>query len=232
MGGPMATADLTSRGAAQRAGPARPVNTVGGAGRRRRLVRGGLAVLLILGSAVAAVAVGATVGGRTPVLAAARDLAAGTVLSEADVRAVSVAADPQAGLIPASHLPRVVGSTVAVPVVAGTLLPAAALGEPRWPPMGKALAAVAVDPGRFPPGLSPGARVAVIIAASPDAAGVSDEVGASEPVRVTGTVVSVSAVGGGAPSTVVSLLLDEPDAAMVAAAPPERIALLQLGGGG
>lgn len=223
-----ATPDTASPPRLPHAGPG---GRAGNPTRRRRLMRGALAVVLIAGCAAAAVLVGSWVGGRVAVLAAARDLPAGHVVSEADLRVLSVAADPQAGLIPAADKTRVTGSTTAFPVASGTLLVDTLLGRTRWPVPGKAVAALALKPGRYPPGLSAGTAVSVIIAPPPEAATTSDDPDV-EPRRAAATVISVVAPpDGGGGATVVSLLMDEADAEMVAAAAADRVALVQTGGG-
>ena len=68
-------------------------------------------------------------GDRVPVLAVARPVAAGQSIQAADLRQVSTADDPSLGLVPASQATWVVGRTAVAPLLQGTLLTRAMLGD-------------------------------------------------------------------------------------------------------
>ena len=99
---------------------------------------------------------------RTPVLVAAHDLAAGTVLQPDDVRAVELAGDSEfmAGLVSDGELDVIVGSRLGVPLESGLPLPRAALGEvvPAPPALTLAVPAIHAVGGT----LRPGDRVTVL----------------------------------------------------------------------
>ncbi|MCA1684100.1 MAG: SAF domain-containing protein, partial [Actinobacteria bacterium] len=78
----------------------------------------------------------ATLGGRTPVLAVARPVAAGQVFTAADVRQVPAVDDAGLGLIPASQATAVVGRTAVVPLLPGTLVTRTVVGQAAFPPAG------------------------------------------------------------------------------------------------
>ena len=108
---------------------------------------------------VAAVLVGARVIGASsqtsPVWAAERNLAAGTVLSQGDLTTVDVnlGANSALYLSPGSTEP--IGMTVVGPMVAGELLAASAVGESA----DGRVVAVGVEPGNMPPGVAHGSTI-------------------------------------------------------------------------
>lgn len=101
---------------------------------------------------------------RHAVLAVARPVAAGDVLTRDDLHTIEVNAPSSAGLVAAGDLNRIVGRAAAVPLVAGSLLASGHLGSARGLESGQAAVGLLLDPGRFPPGLRSGDRVAVVSA--------------------------------------------------------------------
>jgi hypothetical protein len=101
---------------------------------------------------------------RQAVLAVARPVAAGNVLTRDDLRTIKVSADTGAGLVAARDMNRIVGRTAAVPLVAGRLLAPGHLGSASGLDSGQAAVGLLLEPGRFPPGLRAGDRVAVVSA--------------------------------------------------------------------
>jgi Flp pilus assembly protein CpaB len=99
---------------------------------------------------------------RTPVLVAAHDLAAGTVLQPGDLRAVELAGDGEfvAGLTSEAELDAVLGSRLGVSLASGLPLPQRALGEvgPAAPALTLAVPALHALGGT----LRPGDRVTVL----------------------------------------------------------------------
>jgi hypothetical protein len=138
-------------------------------------------------------------------------VAAGEVISEADLRVARVVPDPVVQLVAASDRGLVVGRTAAVPLAAGSLLSPGQVGAVVWPPAGQSVLAVPVATGRVPAGLAPGSAVSVLPADQPALAG------GQAPAAVPAVVVAVEApnVAG---IRVVSLLLGELQARQVAAA--------------
>lgn len=175
---------------------------------------------------------------RAPVLTVAGPVAAGQVLTDADLLVVRIVPDPAVAVVPEARRASVVGRTVTLPLAAGSLLSDNVLGPAAsWPPAGQSVIAVPVKAGRAPAGLAPGVRVTVVLAprASSGASGSAADSGASaRRLQAPAAVVAVS--GGAAPANdggagVVSLLMASPDAERVAAAGGE-VALLVQGGGG
>lgn len=213
-----------------------------------------LGTALVLVCALAAVVLSVRAGGRVPVLALARDMPAGEVITSADLRVVQVAAGDVA-TVSADQEAAVVGQPLTVPRPAGTLLSPDDVGSVNWPPPGRAIAAVALPVGAFPPGLTAGAKVAAVVSpetaavASRSPAGGTKSGGAADARSswLPGTVVSVLPDGehggdaswgtstGGvgedaevATGAVVSLLMDENSAAAIGAAAAGTVRLVQL----
>jgi len=188
-------------------------------------------VLLVAVSALAFTLISARLGGRQPVLVLARAVPAGQVLASGDLRTVEVAAGADAGLVPVTARRQVTGRPAALPLAAGTLLTAADLGPAAFPPPGRAVAAVPVKPGQFPPALAAGDRVAVLpVPAAGSTPGASSGQPASPAAPVTATVTSVSAPAADG-TAVVSLLLAQASALQVSAMTPGQASLVLLAPG-
>ena len=102
-------------------------------------------------------------GNREPVLALARPVAAGQVITASDLRVVSISTAGPVSVVPAWRQDRVAGRTATASLPAGSLLAAADVGAAS-PRRGRAWLGVALKPGRYPPGLSPGQHVGVLTA--------------------------------------------------------------------
>jgi hypothetical protein len=100
---------------------------------------------------------------RVPILVAARDIAVGEVLQLDDTAEVLMVVDDRLGLIEADSASAIVGSPLAVPVVAGTPLTEAMLSTPTWPEEGRAVTTLLLAAGKFPVEAQPGWRVAVYV---------------------------------------------------------------------
>lgn len=206
--------------------------------RRRRLpfiALGGLLVIVcVLGYAWGAV----RLGDRIQVLAVARPVAAGQALTAADVKQVSAAQDPAVPLIAVGQASQVVGRTVVVPLVAGTLLTPSMLGDAAFPPSGKVTASVALKPGQYPEGLTNGARVAVYVTSAASGGGgqpaapSAAKAAGTAPQQLRAVVLGVNLAGDGQGSTVITLLLDASDGASLAGAPAGGVVLMQTAPGG
>jgi len=201
--------------------------------RRRRIrpARVLLGVLLVLLLALAGVVVAVRVDTRVPVLAAAKAIGAGQVVTASDVTVVKVASDGGLATLPAAQVSTVVGRVATVPLVAGTLLSPAQFGGPAWPGSGEAVIAVPVKPGRLPSGLGAGAKVTVLVVpGNTPGAPAGSSGGQQGPVeQATATVVSVEAAEDQSGATVVTLLLAAGEATRIASAAGD-VALVQVGG--
>ena len=122
-------------------------------------------------------------GSREPVLALARPVAAGQVITASDLRVVDVSAAGPVSVVAAARQAQVAGRTATASLLAGSLLAAGDVGAP-FPGRGQAWLGVALTPGRYPPGLSPGQHVGVLAAPGR---------GGRAPARVAGYGVVLSA---------------------------------------
>lgn len=190
-----------------------------------------MGVLLVLACTVGGVLLSLAAGDRQPVLALARAVSVGQALSTADLREVSIAADPAMSTMAASQVSTVVGRTMATSLPAGSLLTPDVLGAPLVPSPGKAITALALKPGMFPPELTPGARVAVVFVPSSATGPSSVFASPSAPATWQAIVTGVTARAD-EQITVVSLQLPEAAARQVAAVPTGQLSAVMLPGSG
>jgi hypothetical protein len=175
-------------------------------------------------------------GNRQPVLALARPVAAGQVITAADLEVVRVSVAGPVSLVPASRQAEVAGSTAAVSMPAGSLLASSDIGTPP-PVRGQVRLGVALKPGQYPPDLAAGQDVDVLAAPSSAASGSSSGSGSASvalPVGVA-VVLSVSpaSVSGSSGETVAELQVPVDAMPQVAAANAAgQIALAAIPAGG
>lgn len=193
-----------------------------------------LGVVLVIAFAAAAVIVSMQLDNRRPVLVLARPVTVGHILSIQDFRQVPVSSDAGLDAVPAAESSTVVGRPAAFSLPAGAMVTHSSVGAPAIPTGGQAVAAVALKAGQFPPALTPGARVAVLVSASSSTTATSGTNGAQLAAPIAQWTATVTEVGAGPDqqSTVVSLQLPEADARQLAIAPSGQIGLVALSGGG
>lgn len=197
-------------------------------GRRRRSVPHLVVGAVLVASCAAGGVWWSTVAGdRVPALVLARSVTLGAILTAPDLHEVNVALDGTVDAIPAREVSSIVGQRLAVSLPAGVLLPRRALGEPAGPPAGRAVAALALEPGQAPTDLGAGMTVLVMLTADPNAGS-----GGAATVPMGGwrglvTTVADTPSGQG---RVVSVELGVDDARRVAAAPIGRLSLVVVGG--
>lgn len=216
----------TRRAADGRAGlPALPVP------RRRNWALAATGVLVVAVCALVFAAGWERAGDRQPVLAVARDVAAGQLLTSADLQIVRVSVAGPVSLIPAAQEASVVDRPTAGPLPAGTLLTPADVGPPA-PAWGQADLGVAVKAGQYPPDLSAGQTVDVL--ATPAASsGVSSQDVPAPALPVGQAVVLGVSVNAGAGAMVVELTLSQnmlPQVAAAAAAGQIDLVTVPAGG--
>lgn len=137
----------------------------------RRPRRPALAVagaLLVLLCGIASAALASAGNDRLKVLALARDVQAGQVLTSADLRVAELSGSGLQAL-GAEGKSGVLGHTVTATLPAGTLLNASMLTPAPVPASGQQLVAVAVKPGGVPEQAAPGRDVSLIQVASSSA---------------------------------------------------------------
>jgi hypothetical protein len=202
-------------------------------GRRRNWALAVIGGLVVVICAIGFAAGWAHAGDRQPVLALVRPVAAGQVLTAADLTVVRAGVSGPVSLVPASQEPGVLGHPVAVPLPAGALLAPGDVGLPVLG-AGQQELGVALKPGQYPPDLSAGQTVNVLSTPAPSAAGSSSSSsspGAALPVgQAVVLAVDPSATAG---VTVVELRLSQnaaPQVAAVAATGQISLAMITAGG--
>lgn len=184
---------------------------------------------MAIGAALAAVAIGGNVivysnlDQRTEVLQVVRDVPAGAQLVAADLRPVQVGADASVRIVSADQVGSVVGQHAKVRLVAGSLVVTESLQPAPLVSPGAAVVAVQVPEGALPLGLRERSQVQLVLA--PGRTGDVDTI-VVVPGRVVGLPVGSSAVTG---RVSLSVEVDEPVAATVAASDDVRVVLMEPG---
>jgi hypothetical protein len=173
--------------------------------------------MLVVGSALVFATIWARAGSETRVLVLTRSVDAGHVLTSSDLHSANVSTGQGVATVLATSESSVVGRTTAVPLTAGSLLNAGALGSGRELRSGEAMVGLALKPGTFPSSLVPGDHVRVV-----DTTAATSTSGTAAPARTssggaTGVVMAIEADASAADgSAVVSLRVDDEDADGVA----------------
>ena len=150
----------------------------------------------MLAAGVALVALGAlgavylvqAVGQTVPVVAVARDVAAGERIERADLTVAEVSSDPALSPIPAAELAGLVGQRAAVALTAGSVLTDAAVTDQLLPAAGQSLVGIALTAAQLPAEpLRAGDSVRII-----DTPTSQGEPPATTPASIAGQVVSVT----------------------------------------
>jgi hypothetical protein len=185
-------------------------------------------VLLVIGGALAFADASLHLGSREEVLVVAEPLAAGQVITSSDLETVRVSTGSGLQVVPAGDEASVVGSSVAVPLVAGALLTRAEVGSTAPVASGSDVVAVGLKAGQYPPDLAPGDRVQVVPVTSPSSSSLTPT---GTPVSATVLAVDVASVASDSP-TVFSLQVSRSDADEVAAlAAANEASLIQVASG-
>jgi hypothetical protein len=204
-------------------------------GRRRSVPLAAGGVVLVVVCALVFAEGWLAAGHRQPVLALAQPVAAGQVITAADLETVRVSAAGPVSLVPASRQAEVVGSTAAASLPAGTLLAGSDIGTPP-PVKGQVRLGIALKPGAYPPDLAAGQDVDVLATPAAAASGSSSSGGAPAALPVGEAVVlsvSLAAASSGSGDTVVEIQVPADAMPQVAAANAAgQIALATIPAGG
>jgi hypothetical protein len=131
--------------------------------RRRRPALLALGVALAAAGGLLAATLTMRAGDRVPVLAVARSVAVGDVVSANDLTEARIAIDPNLAPIPAGQLDSVVGKVATVPLQPGTLLTRSELTATAVPAAGRQLVGVLLKPGQLPARpLAPGQPILIV----------------------------------------------------------------------
>lgn len=189
--------------------------------RRLRSLPYAAAGTVLVTAAVVTVAVTfVSIGGRVPVLVVDRPVQVGQPIASEDLRTVDIAPGTLTGLVRVDHESEVVGQPAALPLVPGEVLTRQLVGASTFPPVGSAVATVALKAGSFPQHLASGSHVQVVAPAT----------ATGTPAQVVAKVATVTEVS--TPSdqgdAVVSMLTDEESAKAVSSQPPGTLSLILL----
>jgi hypothetical protein len=199
-------------------------------GRRRSLPYLLLGALLVIACTATFLLISVNSSDRQPVLALARGVTVGQILTPQDLRQVNVAVDPGVSVVDAGQATSMVGKKMSVSLPAGALLTPDSVGAPAVPVAGQAIASLALKAGQFPAEVAPGARVSVVFVPA-GAGGSSASPPASDTATVWPGVVTSVTTPPNEQDTVVSVQLAEAAARQVAAIPVGQLSLVLLSGG-
>ncbi|WP_418153408.1 SAF domain-containing protein [Actinoalloteichus caeruleus] len=193
-------------------------------GRRRSGPHLAVGALLVVTCTAGSVWLWSNAGERRAVLAIARPVTAGQVLTAGDLREVRIAADADVHLVDAAEADTLLGRALGTSLPAGSLLTPEAVSASLVPAADHAVTAVALDEGQVPPELAAGASVSLVAA--------RDEHGPRQGVREWPATVLGVAAQDTTSTTVVSVQLHPDAATQVAALPAGAVSIVVLPAGG
>jgi hypothetical protein len=185
-----------------------------------------LGVIVVLGSGLGFALWASSLGGRLDVLAVARYVRAGQILTATDVKVVRVGADPAVPILRSAELDRVVGRVAVTSIESGGLLRPSDLLDRSLIGEDRAVVGVGLKGGAVPIGsLRVGDTVEVVAVSAPNATGGT---GRGE-VLATATVFETHAADPATGAVVISLLVPRSRAVAIAdAAGAERVRLVLI----
>ncbi|CAM3756010.1 SAF domain-containing protein [Kibdelosporangium persicum] len=209
----------------------KPASRLRGTKRRRSVPHLLLGALLVLACAAGFLLVSLNSANRRPVLALAKPVVVGQVLTAQDLKQANVAVDSEVAVVDANQAASLVGKTMSVNLPAGALLTRDAVSGAGVPAAGKALAALALKVGQFPPEVAPGNHVSVVFVP-----GQTGAVPASPPAPDSTTAWPAVVTSVTSPPnqqvTVVSVQLSQAAARQIAAVPAGQLSIVMLPGSG
>lgn len=135
--------------------------------RRVRLPELAVGLVVVVGFALAAVLWQLNATQKEPVLAAARDLSRGDVLTARDLRVVYVAADDPIAHVGRADSARLIGRTVVSDVEAGALLTPAMTADGAAVAAGEGVVGLSLEPGQVPTTRLRAGDLVNVVAAAP-----------------------------------------------------------------
>ena len=161
--------------------------------RRRRPALLALALAMVVVGALGAAYLATSLGQTSPVIALAREVPWGQVITAADLVEARVTADPALAPIPYDERDQVIGMVAATTLVPGSLLTRDAVTEQLLPPAGQHLVGVGVSAVQVPASpLRPGDEVLLVPVAG---SGAGDASTPGTPRTVAATVVRSGSPG-------------------------------------
>jgi Flp pilus assembly protein CpaB len=195
---------------------------------RRRDLRVVIGLALLLAGVLGTVGVVQRAGQRIPVLVMARDVPAGQLIGELDVRVTELGLAPGVATLRVQDRRRVVGRVASAPLAAGQVLSPAAVAEAPPLAAGQVLMSVAVAPEHAAAGtLRAGDQVAVVASSPPDQPTAGRAGVLLSPVPVL-AVSSTTDEAGGDGKLLVSLAIPEDRAPVLAQAAHGTVDLVLL----
>ena len=229
----LTTSTQNGSGALQQRGGGPRIEPPGDA--RRRPVRALVLVVVAVAFASAFAFMLVKAGDRQPVLAMARTVPAGAVITPADITVVNISTEQPLLPIPANARGQVVGATANSTLVAGTLVTKAHLGERLVPGPSESVVGILLKGVRVAPSsLRAGDRVQVVQTSTPtdraDAPGEAPPLGT---VMAAGRVLSVTDRSDSSGSVELAVAVDAGLAPSVAgAAAADRVNVVLVGQAG
>lgn len=207
-----------------------PLPIVKEAPRRRSVMQGALAVLLIVAGALTAGYVAQRIGSTHDFIGVARPVGKGAEIKADDLMIIRV--NEAVGLkpIPASRASTVIGKRAVMALVPGTLLTAEQVTDKPVPGPGNQLLGLALGEDRMPVSrLTVGASVLLVVTPKRNAVGQDGTPDLVPPRTIVGTVVDVKE-GTKEGDTIVNVEVSTADAPTVAAMHAEDRIVLTLAG--
>jgi hypothetical protein len=175
--------------------------------RNPRLPLATLGVALVLGGALVFALVTMHTASGEEVLTVTHPLPAGSVINASDLGTVRLSGATSLAPIPATDEGAVIGRSVAVPVVGGSLLAESDLGSSSALTSGTEEVALALHAGQYPPDLTAGAKVDVVPV--PSSSGLASSSGITPPTSAIAATVSAvaTAPSGSTANVIISLVV-------------------------
>lgn len=181
---------------------------------RRNHTRMALGVVIVILSVLGVVALYGSASDRIEVVAVRQPVAAGQLITAADLTVVSISSDTELATIDASNRESLVGQVAVTALVPGSLLARPQVSDGPRIPEGMALAGATLKPGQYPPGLRAGDAVVIIESPPATATGA-----AATPIeRGRSSVIDLEALDDASSSISVSLLVPEASASAISSA--------------
>ena len=212
-------AGVPETASARRLPPAPPVLPAPRRRARRGLLAAGIVLSILF--ALGAYMLVERSGERVAVIATAKDISWGEVITQADLVQVQVAQDPALRTVPWSSANSIVGQRAALDLPAGALLTGSSVqASTSIPPEGEALVGVRVSAGKVPStALSPGDQVVIVRTSDASATDRSAQATDLLASAIRAEVFSVSLPVAGSTDRTVDVLVDgAPDVALRLAA--------------
>lgn len=190
-----------------------------------------LGVLLVLACGGAFLAMSLNSDNRQPVLALARPVSVGQVLTAQDLRQVNLAVGGGVSVVDAEQVASVVGKTMSTTLPAGALLTLEAVSGAGVPAAGQAIAALSLKPGQIPSEVSAGTHVSVVFVPGQAGTTLNDPTTPDSTAIWPAVVTSVNSPPN-QQVTVVSVQLSVAAARQVAAVPAGQLSIVMLSAGG